>query len=227
MPAKARTASRAVAVFLVLLGSAMAVNEAAAATIVSTFDSDTDGWTASGDAVSLVPTWLALGGNPGGTIEVDDRTVGGVWYFEAPAKFEGNQSLVYGRSLSFDLYQRGSGPQFDAPDIVLQGGGFTLSLDAGTNPLPLESWRSYSIAFDEGAGWTVDGGVGATKEQLLAVLGSLDRMRIRGEFITGSDFGRIDNVRMEAVPLPSTLLLFGPALAFIASSATWLRRRSS
>lgn len=186
------------------------VSTSAGAMISSTFDLDREGWLASGDVASTVPTYLASGGNPGGTIEVNDQTIGGIWYYDAPDKFLGNKSAAYERMLSFDLWQTGSGPQFSASDVVLNGAGLMLTVDAGKNPLPLQTWVSYSVLLSETAGWvkvssaTSLAGPPATQAELLAVLESLDRLRIRGEFIDGTDRGRLDNVYL-AIPEPAWL----------------------
>jgi hypothetical protein len=197
---------------------------AAAATVSSTFDSDAEGWLISGDAVSGIPTWVANGGNPGGHIEADDSVAGGVWYFDAPAKFLGGLPGAYGGTLSFDLRQTGSGSQFQAADVILNGAGLELRIDAGPNPLPVGTWVSYSLALTEAAGWT-NGGAAASQSDLLAVLGALDRLRIRGEFISGSDTGRLDNVALSAVPLPAAAWLLGPAVAGLVLPGVTRRRR--
>jgi hypothetical protein len=197
---------------------------AQAATITSNFDVDSEGWRVVGDATSALPTWVASDGNPGGHIEADDTVSGGVWYFDAPAKFLGSLPGAYGGLLSFDLKQTGSGSQFDSADVILNGGGLELSIDVG-NPLPLGSWVSYAIQLDESAGWT-RGGAAATQADLQTVFASLGRLRIRGEYITGPDTGRLDNVSLSAVPLPAAAWLFGPAVAGLLASAT-VRRRTA
>ena len=189
-----------------------------AATVTSTFDTDRDGWTVSGDATSGIPDWVSSGGNPDGHIEADNTVSGGVWYFEAPGKFLGDQSAAYGQMLSFDLRQTGSGSQFSAVDIILNGGGLTLNLDAGTNPLPVGSWVSYSVLLSELGGWT-EGGGAASQSDLMTTLGSLSRLRIRGEYISGSDTGRLDNVVLNSAPIP-----LPPALWLIGSATLCLLR---
>jgi len=202
-----------------------------AATISSTFDTGTDGWLAAGDATTAAPLYLPTGGNPGGAIEVDDSTAGGVWYFDAPAKFLGDQSGAAGQTLTFDLYQRGSGSQFFASDVVLEGAGLTLTFDAPSNPLPVETWVSYVVGFDADAGWKNVGsrtslsGPDATDADLAAVLGDLDALLIRGEYISGSDFGRLDNVEMTVVPVPPALWLLASAVTGLGAAFRGSRER--
>ncbi len=201
----------------------VAGQDASALTITSTFDTDAEGWLASGDVTSTTPTYVATGGNPGGAIEVDDLTVGGIWYYDAPAAFLGAKAGAYGQTLSFDIWQTGSGPQFDASDVVLDGAGLTLTIDAGANPLPIGTWVGTSVLLREDAGWfkVADHrnlvGPPATQAEMLAVLGSLTRLRIRGEFITGPDVGKLDNVSMEVIPEAGTVLLLASAAAALAA----------
>jgi hypothetical protein len=194
----------------VLLGST--VN---AALVSSTFDSSSEGWVISGDATSGAPTWLATGGNPGGHIQASDSVSGGVWYFQAPSAYLGAMASAYGGTLAFDLRQTGSGSQFNAADVILNGAGLELRFDAPSNPLPVGTWVSYAVTLREGSGWT-RGGTAATAAEMLTVLGDLERLRIRGEFISGADIGRLDNVSITAVPLPPAFALFGASLVAAA-----------
>ncbi len=184
---------------------------AAAAVVASTFDSSADGWIISGDATSGLPTFLAAGGNPGGHIEADDSVSGGIWYFQAPGKFLGDLSGAYGELLQFDLKQVGSGAQISRDDVILNGGGIELTLDTLANPLPVGEWVSYSVRLDESESW-MNGGATATAGDLLTVLSSLDRLRIRGEYINGSDTGSLDNVSVSVVPIPAAVVFLGSGL---------------
>lgn len=190
--------------------------DAYATIISSTFDSNNEGWQILGDSTSSISTYVTTGGNPGGFVQANDRVAGGVWYFNAPSKFLGNVSGAYGQSLLFDLNQTGSGPQFNAADVILNGGGLQLTYDTGSNPLPLGQWVSYSVIFNESGGW-LNGSVSATQADMLVVLGSLDRLRIRGEFITGSDEGALDNVSVKVVPIPAAIWLLGSSLIGLLS----------
>jgi len=191
--------------------------------ISSTFDTNAEGWLVSGDSTSGTPTYIASGGNSGGYIEADDTVSGGVWYFDAPDKFLGNMAGTYNQALQYDLKQTGSGSQFNTSDIILNGAGIELKYFGNSNPLPLGNWVSYSVILGESAGWQ-NGNVTASLADIIAVLGSLDRLRIRGEFISGSDTGRLDTVSINTVPIPSAVWLFGSALVGFFSIS---KRRST
>lgn len=177
----------------------------------STFDSNTQGWTVLGDAEGPV-TWVASGGNPGGHVQIDDATLGGVTYFVAPAAYLGNRSAALGSLLRFDLMQvySGSPSQFDAADVVLVGGGRTLVFDTAVNPAN-GSWTAYAVPLAAG-GWRLNSPTGAfaSSAQLASTLGSLDALRIRAEFRTGPDIGRLDNVSL--VPEPGSWALLAGGL---------------
>lgn len=193
-----------VRMYLILLfGLASA---ASGASVISTFDVNDEGWRVAGDAASGTPTYLA-----GGWIEADDTVSGGVWYFDAPGKFLGDQSGSFGQSLNFDLMQTGSGSQFNSSDVILNGGGIELTLDIASNPLPLGDWVAYSVLLSDAESW-MNGGVAASEADIQSVLGSLTRLRLRGEFITGPDTGSLDNVILSSVPIPAAAWLFGSAL---------------
>ena len=200
---------RKIAILLVFLILLSLIGNASAAVITSTFDIDDEGWDVSGDATSTNPTHVLTGGIPGGFIQATDRAVGGTWYFDAPDKFLGNALGAYNQSLTFDLKQTGSGPQHGDDNVIMNGGGLELYISAGAGPLPLGTWVSYNVLMNESGGW-FKGNALATQADMLTVLGDLDRLRIRGEFIVGSDVGRLDNVALTIVPLP-------PAFALLAS----------
>ncbi len=135
---------------------------------VSNFDTGDEGWLSvsftltnpPGPILNVYPAdWLPSGGNPGGfitTVDPDgDAPVDAAEYWNAPAKFLGNQSGNYGGSLSFDLMDSiDIYNPLAAPDLVLIGGGETL-VHALPYPVPnTEVWSHYSIPLSP-SGWQV------------------------------------------------------------------------
>ncbi len=166
--------------------------------IVSTFDKDADGWTVAGDAQAgrTKPTFHKDGGNPGGRVSAQDDGVGGVWYWEAPKKFLGDRSSSHGKALSFDLIQSATDSQFNDADVTLEGEKTTLVFKLPQHPDT--KWTSYKVPLAAGKGWKVKtNDKEATEEELKAVLKSLKRLWIRGEYRDGADTGQLDNVSLE------------------------------
>lgn len=170
--------------------------------VYSGFDVDADGWMIVGDAQasSVTPDYNGTGGNPGGLISAVDDVTGGIWYFDAPAKYLGDNASTYGKSLRYDLKTTPITNPFDAADVVLEGDGLVIWYD--TSPAPGTTWTSYSVPLTE-AGWK--SGAYATPTAVSdadfrRVLGAMTAFRIRGEFNSGSDTGSLDNVRFGAVP---------------------------
>lgn len=195
----------------------------------SDFSVDDQGWRLVGDSTTAVPTYEATGGNPGGFVRGFDQVVGGVWFWQAPAKFLGNDSAAYGHTLTYDLRMRGSGPLFDDSDVILDGAGLSLHFD--TSPVPADvPWTSYSVLLDETAGWRVGSLAGplATQVQIQDVLSDVTGLRIRGEFIVGPDNGDLDNVVLNAnstaVPEPSSLVLL--MSLGISGCLSWRRKHA-
>ena len=194
---------------------------ASAQAVTSTFDHDTEGWTAVGDSQGPL-TWSGSGGQPGGRVAIDDRMLGGINYFLAPDAFLGDQSSAFGALLSFDLMQAYSGRanQLNHPDVILQGAGLTLVYDTAVNPAN-GSWSSYAVPLKAG-GWRLNSLTGAlaSDAQVHSVLSGLTALKIRAEFQSGNDIGYLDNVSM--VPEPTSTALF--TVGFLAMLG-WLQRR--
>ena len=162
----------------------------------SYFESDAEGWTLVGDYENPggIPYYLAEGGNPGGYIAVQDAERSEAWFFVAPAKFRGDFAEAYGRWLRFDLQQSDLVNQdLTTPFVVLEGAGLRMELLPPRSPGL--SWTRFRIKVAEGEGWkNAATGAPATADELRTVLGDLDLLQIRGEFIRGADNGAIDNV---------------------------------
>jgi hypothetical protein len=168
-------------------------------------DEDDAGWQLIGDATTGDAQVVASGGNPGAYLEGDDTVSGGVWYFDAPAAFLGDQSAFAGGSFAYDLRQSSRTSQFVDDDLVLEGAGTSLHYrydSTADYPAAAPAWSEYDIPLDPGAGWTVGSSTGpaATPTEIASVLGDLTALRIRGEFRSGSDTGGLDNPRFVAPP---------------------------
>jgi len=170
-----------------------------AAPVSSTFNTGTDGWSAAGDFAAPV-TWTATGGNPDGSVFIEDSVTGGTTYFVAPAKYLGDHSDAYGQSLTFDLKQViGSPNQFDNDDVILAASGLTLAYNTTNNPALNGSWTSFTVPLTE-SGWHVGSiaGTAATQSQFKIVLAAISDLRIRAEYQTGADTDYLDNVHLKA-----------------------------
>ena len=183
----------ATSVLLAVPGAPTAAGERAGLSfVVSTFDTSDEGWRVVGDAEGFTPTYVSSGGNPGGYVSAEDEVTGGTWYFSAPAAFLGDKSNAFGQNLTFDLRQDQFDSQFDEDDVVLAGGGVELTFDTGSNPG--SNWTAYTVSLFN-AGWTNAGTDSpASQADMLAALGDLTSLRIRGEYRDGPDTGDLDNV---------------------------------
>ncbi len=218
---------------VVLLGTLSM--SAAHAGVFSDFTTGPEGWVAASlpdNGPYRVPDFLSpvdhtlLGGPSGPYIAVGDPDNVTFW-FDAPAKFLGDQSSAYGQSISFDIrHVPDDGTPWVDADIALMSAGLVLVADLGPNPIP-GLWTSYSIGLTESSGWRINSldGPAPTQNQFQAVLDSLLVFRIRGEFTAGPETTSLDNVQFGSVPEPAESVAAG-ALA-IAAFGFWRRLRKS
>jgi hypothetical protein len=166
--------------------------------VTTNFENGDEGWLIFGDAQggTATPNIVQTGGNPGAYLSAVDDVTGGVWYWQAPDKYRGDFSRYYGANISFDLKQSTLSSQFEADDVVLQGGGLKLVLDLPNNP-GLD-WTPYSLTVDTESDWRIDNrnGTVATEEQIKNALSDLSLLLIRGEYVTGPDTGGLDNAKI-------------------------------
>lgn len=181
------------------------------AQIISTFDTDAEGWTAIDNLTGPDPTYVTLGGNPGGFIQVVDGVGGTATYFVAPAKFLGDRSASFGQLLRFDL-QVSVIANSSTAGVRLTGGGITLVkllTPEFSLPIVAPGWSSYAFRLDESTAWRVTSTTGplATNTQIQAALASLTELAINGEYSTvGADGGGLDNVVLEEGNTPPIIV---------------------
>ena len=224
-----------------LLASFVISLPAAGATVSSTFDTGDDGWRfvdvpgqAGGPNFTTIlsgpsiPIHSASGGNPGGFISAQDPS-DQTFFFDAPAKFLGNQSAAYGGSLRFDVKTSPAIPEWTGdPDVLLISGSAVLVFDFADNPGT--AFVTRTVGLSEGL-WRVGGlnGAFATQSELLGVLGNLTALRIRGEYVSSVvgdpstfELASLDNVVLTPVPEPKIALLM--SLGVVAIGYAFSRR---
>jgi hypothetical protein len=181
-----------------------------------TFDTDSQGWRYAGSGSDYGgPTSIGdtagwdLRGNPGGALSAPDL------YYQtwvaAPADFLGNQSDMFGRAFTYDMFVRAS-DNVPYAGICITGGGLSLIYNGFVPQVGV--WETRAVTF-ESANWRIDTTTGplVTDEQLQSVLGSMDGLYLCTEWVTGSDDTSIDNVGV--VPEPMTALLVLPLVALL------------
>lgn len=197
-----------------LLAVSFAAAPALAAAQSSTFDASAQGWTNVTLPCSVLPcqpptnpptqignpapvVFHASGGNPGGWISATDPDgvgAGNSQYWRAPSGYHGNKSASFGGSLKYDILQTTSFGSFEQEDVLLVGGGSTLSASNSFNPTP-HVWTSYSVPIQVGT-WRVGGIAGplATEAQIKAVLANVTEIYVRAEYQLNIDTHGLDNV---------------------------------
>lgn len=211
---------------LCLLFATLAAS-ARAQVVLSDFETGLDGWlpyTAGTHDAAVSVSWNATAGVGGsGALVLNDPGTGADDYFVAPAKFLGDKSSCYGGTLSFALELTLSAVSGLPENLLLTGGGLTIA--ASLSPAPTTGgFTSYSLSLVETSGWHLAGTATApTQMQMQSILGNLTEFRLLGDWGNGAEAARLDNVRLAAVPEPSTLLLLAAGGALIGL----VRRRQS
>ncbi len=163
-----------------------------------------DGWTGTildGSAIDSVfwnadfPPYYYKPGPGGGVLTFYEPNGNGKdGYFNAPAKFLGDKSAIYGALLEFRLRRHHNGSDFIAPDIILRSKDKVL-VRALKHP-PYTRFTTYLIPFSADGGWKCDTleGDAATEEVLKEVLAALTGFQIRGEYRRGHDHTDLDDL---------------------------------
>lgn len=201
---------------LVGIVPALVISAAASASVVSTFDTDAEGWGILNDATGF--QWTDDFGNDPGAIRATDTVSGDIWYFSASDDYLGNMSSYYGQQLSWDILLNVGSGNLDTPaDVMLVGGGMSIGIDVGADPVNGQ-WTSWSVDLDESQDWRhvsslVNGSLSATEvtqADFQTVLANLTGLYIQGEHTNGSDSATLDNVVL--LPAPGALGLLLPAM---------------
>jgi hypothetical protein len=160
------------------------------ADIVSSFDTDADGWTCADLRSYPGPydppigyytlTWIATGGRPGGYVSRHDPS-NYSFSFQAPAKFLGDVSAYYGGRLRFSLMTTTA--DWGSDNVVVWVGNNGKIIVSQIGSLPGTTWTDYQIILlESNFRYNHKNGAVVSKADLLGVLGDLKALRILGEF---------------------------------------------
>ncbi|MBP6784933.1 MAG: SUMF1/EgtB/PvdO family nonheme iron enzyme [Verrucomicrobiales bacterium] len=156
-----------------------------------------------------------------GYLDGKDLIQGSDYYFSAPQSvLDQIHEATLEDSISFDFYTTGS--DIGKKDtLVLESPGMTLVLPV-SNP-PNREWKQFSYRFDPSAGWKIGmiGKLGkkpAKTSEIQRALATATKLYIRGEWKTGPDAARLDNVSITATgtPVNSSPTTGKPSLTSVA-----------
>ena len=147
--------------------------------IYTDFFNHEDGWTVT-NSIEGLHAPMMLKAEDSGPLE---------WFFSAPPKFLGDQSLMYGGSLSYRLGFFSYGGSFQsAPDTYLVSSNRGMTLVMRGSITPLSFLNQPSLTLTETGGWLVNGTAGApSRHDFTRVLSSLSAVLIRGGHYSGAE----------------------------------------
>jgi hypothetical protein len=165
----------------------------------SGFESGAENWQVTASTLNHRTT----SGNPGGCLTVSGQSVAQPWYWRAPIKFLGDQSLMFRGYLVYELkHPVITTTNWQDPEVIITGGGLTLHYRSFT--LPGTNWTTFNIPFKEFTGWERADGGPVMAEDLCQVLGQLTDLRIRGNYCPTAGEICLDNVALIAPSLNET-----------------------
>lgn len=171
----------------------LAVAHTGSAAVIDTFDDGFAGWRISGDNESV---WSAVGGNPGGCIDVNDLATGARNDAVAPLRYLGDWSAATASdTLRFDVFTsvRSGSPSAGSYTFRIAGpGGSAVALE-GFLP-PFDVWTTVSVPLDPAA-WTIQGGTWA------GILENVESLLLSAEYVNGAEDTFIDNVSLSITPV--------------------------
>jgi hypothetical protein len=199
----------------------------AQAQITSNFSVNNESWTyfdpSTGGTFS--PAYSATNGNPGGDISVTASTALAGYYWITPSKFLGNLSSSYNHNLTFDIKVSALGTDNSVADVILVGGGLTLTYQLPAKPTA-GVWTSYSVPLIE-TQWNNGCPTCAVvnQVQMKQALASVTQLKIRLKYATSvfaPYVSQIDNVVLNKLSLgaPPIITSFAPTSALAGTSVT-------
>jgi hypothetical protein len=164
------------------------------AQVSTTFDSDLEGWEVTGDNSAA---WEATTGNPGGCLSVNDWATGPLNWAVAPIAYHGDWSgMTALDSLSAEIYHSTPDPDDYPPEYIFRiaGPGGAAHVYSGASYQPVKDvWNRYVVSLDS-VDWTIEYGAWSD------ILDAVNSLRVMGEFTTGPETCRIDNINLSSTP---------------------------
>ena len=167
--------------------------------VMSTFDTDADGWVFDMSDQS----WQSTGGNPGGYIRNSADCATGL--VTAPSKFLGDWAAMGATDLTYEIkiFDTGSICQIGNYWGRIDGpGGNAYWLGPPAPPVPSD-WLTLNVPITE-SDWTIESG------SWNALLADVTQLRIATEFynnFTRQEITGFDNVSLNVVPVPGAVIL--------------------
>ncbi len=192
----------------------LAANAQAGNIIKSTFDTDNEGWQVvdiknpSGYVATPVVDFTYVADYNAGVIYKADPTPTDSYFFSAASKFLGNQSAMFGGTLSYDEWNYDDGVLDTG--VILAGNGHSIYRTNMSGPHG--AMTHYNLGLTANPDWHLDSPTGtiATNSDIQSILSNLSGMYILGDWVYGTDTAALDNVAMSApVPEPATMALLG------------------
>ncbi len=215
-----------------LVVAALIVVAQARAQVISDFATNADGWTAP-NALAGAITYSATGGNPNGyvfgqtplSINTGSGTIWVPFYFESPAKFEGNKSTYYNGTLRFDASQTTTG----APPTLLfatliitdvTGVAYYYFPSTPFQPPSFGTWATFSVSLSAAGGnWKTANDIASTTvtaAQLQSVMSNIDKIEVLGLYRNANVGTRVDNITM----YPPINITVNPSNATVCDGVT-------
>lgn len=163
--------------------------------LTSTFAETDEGWRLEGDGDEITLFTSEDDPTTDGYICATDRSTGVYWYFKSPEAWAGDRSDLLGGSLTFSLRTEPGDGRDVRDDVILVSNDVTLAYR--TPDVPNEEWSAYTVPLSDDVVWLSSAtGSPATNDEIEAVLADLIEIQIRGEYISGSDTGCMDEASL-------------------------------
>jgi hypothetical protein len=177
------------------------------AQIITTFDSDEEGWMITGD--NDFGWGGPTGGNPGGYLNVADLATGARNWAVPPSTHLGDWSaFTSADSIAYEVYWYNTeAGTVSPPNYVFEisgPGGSAAALNGTSNYPPQYTWTRFVVSLDP-ADWTLISGTWA------GIMQNVTSLRLNAEYWYGDEEVRIDNISLLTSSLP--LIVYMPCVA--------------